>query len=54
LAPGSPGLPDGLNLSSNGKITGTPNGPASIYDFTVRVTDSLGAFSDTAFTITVF
>jgi hypothetical protein len=54
LAPGSPGLPDGLSLSSDGQITGNPNGPASIYDFTVRVTDSLGAFSDTAYTITVF
>jgi hypothetical protein len=53
LAPGSPGLPAGLNISSNGKITGIPSGPASIYDFTVRITDSLGAFRDVQFTITI-
>src|SRR5882724_6929847 len=36
LSPGSLGLPAGLNLGSDGSITGTPNGPAGIYDFTVR------------------
>jgi len=54
LAPGSAGLPAGLNLAANGFITGTPTGPAAIYDFTVRVTDSLGAFRDVEFTISVF
>ena len=54
LAPGSPSLPAGLNLGSNGFITGIPTGPAAIYDFTVRVTDSAGAFKDIAFTISVF
>ena len=41
-----------LNISSDGKITGTPSGPASIYDFTVRLTDSAGVFRDVQFTIT--
>lgn len=54
LAPGSPALPAGLNLSSDGKITGIATGPAAIYDFTIRVTDSASAFKDSAFTITVF
>ncbi len=54
LAPTSPGLPGGLNLSSSGKITGIPSGPASIYDFTVRLTDSAGVFRDVQFTITIF
>ncbi len=54
LAPGSAGLPAGLNLSSVGLISGMPTGPAAIYDFTVRVTDSTGAFRDVAFTISLF
>jgi hypothetical protein len=54
LAPGSPGLPDGLNLDANGKITGTPTGPASIYDFTLRLTDSAGTTRDVQYTISVF
>jgi hypothetical protein len=53
LAPGSPALPAGLNLSPDGQITGTATGPAAIYDFTVRVTDSTGAFRDIAFALTV-
>jgi len=53
LAPGSAGLPDGLMLSPDGQISGSANGPAAIYDFTVRVTDSAGATKDLAFTITV-
>lgn len=54
LSPNSAGLPTGLNISPNGQITGTPAGPAAIYDFTVRVTDSSGAFNDIPFTISVF
>jgi hypothetical protein len=54
LAPTSPGLPDGLNISPDGKITGVPNGPASIYDFTVRITDSAGKVRDVQYTITIF
>jgi hypothetical protein len=54
LAPGSPGLPSGLNLSSDGQITGVPDGPASIYDFTVRLTDAHGLIRDIQYTITIF
>jgi hypothetical protein len=53
LAPGSAALPDGLTLTPDGLISGSANGPAAIYDFTVRVTDSTGATKDLAFTITV-
>jgi hypothetical protein len=54
LAPNSPALPDGLNISSDGQITGVPSGPAAIYDFTVRITDSAGKFRDVQYTITIF
>lgn len=54
LAPGSPGLPAGLALTSDGLISGTPTGPSAIYDFTVRVTDSTGAFRDIQYSLTVF
>jgi len=43
-----------LNISPNGQITGTPTGPAAIYDFTVRITDSAGVFRDVQYTITLF
>ena len=54
LSPTSPGLPAGLNISSDGQITGTPTGPAAIYDFTVRITDNAGVFRDVQYTITLF
>lgn len=56
LSPGSPGLPAGLNLTSDGLISGTATGPGggTIYDFSIRLTDSAGAYKDEAFTITVF
>ncbi len=54
LAPTSPGLPTGLNISPGGKITGTPAGPTAIYDFTMRITDSAGLFRDVQYTITLF
>lgn len=60
LSPGSPGLPDGLNLTTDGNgnwfISGTPTavGGGTIYDFSLRLTDSAGAFKDQAFTITIF
>jgi hypothetical protein len=54
LAPGSPGLPSGLNLTPDGQISGTPDGPPSIYDFTVRLTDANGVFVDVPFTISIF
>jgi hypothetical protein len=53
LAPTSAGLPAGLNISSDGKITGTPTGPAAIYDFTIRITDNVGIFRDVQYTITL-
>ncbi len=53
LAPTSPGLPAGLNISPDGKITGTPTGPTAIYDFTVRITDSAGKSRDVQYTITI-
>ena len=60
LSPGSAGPPPGLNITTDGNgnwfISGTPTGPGggTIYDFSVRLTDSAGAFKDQAFTITVF
>ncbi len=56
LSPGSPGLPAGLNISADGQITGIPTGPGggTIYDFSLRVTDSVNAVKDVSFTITVF
>lgn len=54
LAPNSPSLPNGLNISSSGKITGVPTGPAAIYDFTVRITDSAGKYRDIQYTISIF
>jgi Putative Ig domain len=54
LAPGSPGLPTGLSLSSSGQITGTPSGNSpSTYDFTVRVTDAGARFVDVPLAITI-
>jgi len=54
LAPTSAGLPAGLTLGSNGRITGIPTGPAAIYDFTVRLMDSAGVYRDTQYTISLF
>jgi hypothetical protein len=52
LAPGS-ALPSGLNLSPDGLISGTPDGPAATYDFVIRITDSNGAFRDSQYTLTI-
>jgi len=49
----SNGLPDGLNLSSNGIISGIP-GVAGTHSFVLRATDSLGAFTDQLTTLRVF
>lgn len=56
LSPGSAGLPSGLTLTADGLISGTPTGGGggTIYDFSIRLTDSAGAFKDQAFTITVY
>lgn len=45
-------LPTGLSMNAAGSITGTPtvNG---VYNYTVRVTDSLGATADQAYSMTV-
>jgi hypothetical protein len=53
LAPGSPSLPSGLSLSSDGEIFGTPTDQEGIYDFTVRLTDANGHFKDVVMTITL-
>lgn len=46
-------LPPGLELTeSPGRITGTPT-TAGTFAFTVRVTDSAGAFAERSFTITI-
>lgn len=47
---GSP--PDGMALTANGTLLGTPTA-AGTSNFTVRVTDALGAHSDQAFTMQV-
>jgi hypothetical protein len=46
-------LPPGLELTeSPGRITGTPT-TAGTFTFTVRVTDSRGAFAERTFSITI-
>lgn len=46
-------LPTGLTLSSAGLISGNmPSGVGIVSSFTVRATDTLGAYADRAFTIT--
>jgi hypothetical protein len=52
LAAGSTGLPPGLNLSSAGGISGTPNQVGS-YNFTVLVTDALGHTAQRSYIINV-
>jgi hypothetical protein len=43
-------LPNGLSLNtSTGVISGIPLGPLGLYNFTIRVTDSLGTTADVAF-----
>src|SRR3954452_5244297 len=45
-------LPSGMSLTSGGALAGTPKARGS-YPFTVRATDSRGAFADQSFTLTV-
>ncbi len=52
LAPGSGPLPSGLDVSMNGQITGTPIA-AGVYDFTVRVSDSVGVSADKGLAIQI-
>jgi hypothetical protein len=52
LAPGSPGLPPGLQLSSTGLLTGTPT-DADVFDFVVRMTEAGGRFVDRKYALTI-
>jgi hypothetical protein len=52
LAPGSPGLPPGLQLSSSGLLAGTPT-DADVFDFAVRMTEAGGRFVDRKYTLTI-
>lgn len=45
-------LPSGMSLSSSGTLSGTPNESGNV-SVTVRVTDSLNAFSEKTFTLNV-
>ena len=45
-------LPDGLGLSTNGSISGTPT-VASTFNFTITATDPLGAIGTKAYTVTI-
>jgi hypothetical protein len=56
LAPGSAGLPTGLNLSSGGVISGTPTQRGTFINIIVRLTDSSFPSPnvlDTAYSVTV-
>ncbi len=47
-------LPQGLNLSSGGTISGTPaNNPPGIYDFVIQMTDSLGRTVNWGYSINI-
>lgn len=52
LAPTSPGLPPGLQLSADGTLSGIPF-QAATFDFILRVTDSGGRYVDRATTLTI-
>jgi hypothetical protein len=52
LAPGSPGLPPGLDLSSDGVLSGTPQSPG-VFDVVVRMTDAGARFVDRPVVITI-
>jgi len=53
LSPGSQ-LPNGLNLSANGVISGTPtNVPSGLYNFTIQMTDAANRVVNVSYTITI-
>ncbi|MSU57844.1 MAG: hypothetical protein EXS35_06625 [Pedosphaera sp.] len=52
LAPGTPALPPGLNLSAGGNLTGTPT-VAGTYDIVVRLTDGGARTVDRPYAITI-
>jgi hypothetical protein len=52
LAPGSPGLPPGLELSPGGVLLGTPRTPG-VYDFVLQVEDAQGRRRQQSYTLTI-
>jgi hypothetical protein len=52
LAAGSAGLPPGLNLSSTGRISGTPVQPGA-YNFVIQATDAASRTARQSYSITV-
>ncbi|MCC7509033.1 MAG: choice-of-anchor D domain-containing protein [Planctomycetes bacterium] len=46
-------LPVGLSMTTAGVISGTPAGPAGIFQFDLRVTDAAGGTADRTFSLTV-
>jgi hypothetical protein len=52
LAPGSPGLPPGLSLSSGGSISGNP-AQAGFYNFVVQAMDAVGRTVQRSYIINV-
>jgi hypothetical protein len=54
LAPGSPSLPSGLGLYSDGTLAGTPTGnPAGTYDFTIQLDDSAARSVQRSYSINI-
>ena len=55
LAPGSPGLPPGLNVSTTGLISGTPvyNPAVPQYNFVIQATDAVGRTAQQSYIINV-
>jgi hypothetical protein len=52
LAPGSPGLPPGLTLTTQGVLSKTPTQRAT-FDFVIRMTDATGRFVDRQYSIKI-
>jgi hypothetical protein len=52
LAPGSPGLPPGLTLSSSGLLSGPPQS-AGVFDVIIRMTDAGARSVDRSVAITI-
>jgi hypothetical protein len=46
-------LPDGLQLSRDGVLSGTPTAPAGVYPFTIVFADATGAPGEIAYTLTL-
>jgi hypothetical protein len=52
LAPGSPGLPPGLNLGPGGGLSGTPS-QVGFYNFTIQAADTLGRTAQRTYIVNV-